>query len=340
MDDRLPRGDWYETDSFRELVKQATSLRPGGWSLAEFEHAVSEMGWELKEPQQIVDQVWRRFVPRKGPWGGYATAISDASAPERVRRLNVRVVDMPAEHLPTDAGHVRAAWWIMEDELGPPTLWGGDGGPWMLWRRPGTSFLVHSHDGGEVSLELLHTDSDPDAAGRSDSRGSWRAAAPADLLPVPAAPFRPAADWDEVQKRLFDVLRDLDHDTVFLPGRFILHLTSVRDPLRFVQCWNQDRDLALVVEATGYTHHPELADPDRLARSGWKLTHSLWKGRFPHNRDESEHLRTAARMLVEELQHLGVDLADLAYGGTVTGRGHGFHLDLPALGLPRVNPDA
>ncbi|MEU5884097.1 hypothetical protein [Spirillospora sp. NPDC047279] len=335
MKNEIPRGDWLDVDIFRELVKQVVHLDLGGWSLAEFERAISAPGWELREPTEVAGQIWRRFVARKGPWGGYATVIADASTPEQVRRLNVRVVDMPADDVSTAAGHVRAAWWVMEEELGPPTSWGGDTGPWMLWRRPGTSFVVHLHDEGEVSLELVPTDADADAGGRGDSRGSWRAADPADL---PAAPARALPGWDEIQKHLYRALRSLNYDIPFFPGRFIMHLGSARDPMRFVQCWSQN--LSLVVEATGYVHYPDLAAPARLAQNGWELSHSLWQRRFPNAMDDAAHARTAARILVEELQSLGIDPADLVYSGTTVGRGRGFHLDLPKLGLPRTHPGA
>ncbi|MFI7089409.1 TY-Chap domain-containing protein [Streptomyces anulatus] len=335
MENKIPRGNWLDDDTFRELVREVTPLRFGSWSLPEFEQATSELGWELREPKEIVGQVWRRFAPRKGPWGGYGTVIADASEPEQVRKLNVRVVDLPAEDIATAAGLVRAAWWVMEEELGPPTMWGGNSGPWMLWRRPGACLLVHTHDEGEVSLELLPSDADADAAGRGYSRGRWRAAEPAGLPTAPAAPPAPGTTWEEVEKRLSEALRSLDHDTPFFPGRFILHLGSADDPQRFVQCWSQD--LGLVIEATGYLHQPDAADPARLARNGWDSSPSVWQRRFPDAMDDPAHAATAARMLVEELRHLGVDLADLSYDGTMTGRGRGFHLELPDLGIPRVH---
>ncbi|MFI1245753.1 TY-Chap domain-containing protein [Streptomyces anulatus] len=335
MENKIPRGNWLDDDTFRELVREVTPLRFGSWSLSEFEHATSELGWELREPKEIGSRVWRRFAPRKGPWGGYGTVISDASEPEQVRKLNVRVVDLPAEDIATAAGLVRAAWWVMEEELGPPTMWGGDSGPWMLWRRPGASLLVHTHDEGEVSLELLPSDADADAAGRGYSRGRWRAAEPAGLPSAPAAPPAPVTTWEEVEKRLSEALRSLDHDTPFFPGRFILHLGSADDPQRFVQCWSQD--LGLVIEATGYLHQPDAADPARLVRNGWDFSPSVWQRRFPDAMDDPAQAATAARMLVDELRHLGVDLAGLSYDGTMTGRGRGFHLELPDLGIPRVH---
>lgn len=226
----------------------------------------------------------------------------------------------------------------MEEELGPPTMWGGDSGPWMLWRLPGACLLVHTHDEGEVSLELLPPDADADAAGRGYSRGRWRAAELAGLPTAPAAPHAPGTTWEEVEKRLSEALRSLDHDTPFFPGRFILHLGSADDPQRFVQCWSQD--LGLVVEATGYLHRPEAADPARLAGNGWDSSRPVWQRRFPDAMDDPAHAATAARMLVEELRHLGVGLAGLSYDGTMTGRGRGFHLDLPDLGIPRVHRPA
>ncbi|MGW6587604.1 TY-Chap domain-containing protein [Streptomyces globisporus] len=340
MDNRIPRGNWLGDDIFRTFVKEVAPLRFGSWSVSEFERTTSALGWELGEPKEIAGQVWRRFAPRKGPSAGYGTLIADASEPEQVRKLNVRVVDLPADDLASAAGFIRAAWWVMEDELGPPTLWGGDSGPWMLWRRPGTSILVHSHDEGEVSLELLPAATDSESAGSGYSRGRWRAADPADLPPAPApgASNLSGTTWEQVEKRLSETLRSLDYDTPFFPGRFILHLGDARDPQRFVQCWSQD--LSLVVEATGHLHRPDAADPARLAQNGWEFSRSIWQRRFPDAMDKPEHAATAARMLVEELRQLGVDLTDLSYDGTMSGRGRGFHFDLPDLGIQRVDRPA
>ncbi|MFJ1802547.1 TY-Chap domain-containing protein [Streptomyces sp. NPDC088180] len=332
MENMIPRGSWLDDDIFRKLVREVTPLRFGSWSLSDFEHTTSGLGWELRDPQEVVGQVWRRFAPRKGPWGGYGTVIADASSPDQVRKLNVRVVDLPAEDTASAAGLVRAAWWVVEEELGPPTMWGGDAGPWMLWRLPGACLLVHTHDEGEVSLELLPPDAGSDAAGGGYSHGRWRAAEQAGLPTVPAAS---GATWEDVEKRLSQTLRSLGHDSPFFPGRFILHLGSADDPQRFVQCWSQDP--GLVIEATGHLHRPEAADPDRLERNGWDSSPSVPQRRFPDTMGEPAHAATAARMLVEELRHLGVDLADLSYDGTMTGRGRGFHLDLPDLGIRRVH---
>ncbi|MFG3408229.1 hypothetical protein [Streptomyces sp. NPDC048142] len=338
MENTIPRGNWLDADIFRELVREVSPLDFGSWSLSEFEHTTSGLGWELREPKEIVGQVWRRFAPRKGPWGGYGTVISDASEPERVRRLTVHVVDLPAEDIGTAAGLVRAAWWVTQEELGPPAMWGGSSGPWMLWRRPGACLLVHTHDEGQVSLELLPPDADADAAGRGYSRGRWHAAEPAGLPPASAAPHPTGATWEDVEKRLSETLRSLDYDAPFFPGRFILHLGSAGDPRRFVQCWSQG--LTLVIETTGHMNHPDGADPARLARSGWESTPPVWQRRFPDAMDEPAHAATAARMLVEELRHLGVGLDDLSYDGTMSGRGQGFHLGLPDLGIPRVHQPA
>ncbi|MEU3322633.1 hypothetical protein [Streptomyces sp. NPDC006785] len=191
MENMIPRGNWLDDEIFRTFVREVAPLHFGSWSLTDVERTTSALGWELREPKEVAGQVWRRFAPRKGPSAGYGTLIADASEPEQLRKLNVRVVDLPPEDLATAAGFIRAAWWVMEDELGPPTLWGGDSGPWMLWRRPGTSTLVHSHDGGEVSFELVPSATHSDAAGSGYSRGRWRAAEPAEL--PPASPELPGA---------------------------------------------------------------------------------------------------------------------------------------------------
>ncbi|WP_228990466.1 hypothetical protein [Streptomyces sp. DH8] len=343
----IPRGRWLDDDDFRTLVKEVAPLRPGSWSLAEVERATSTLGWELGEPRQVGDQVWRVFAPRNGPSCGYGTVIADASAPEQVRRLNFSLVDLPEEDVFTIAGRARAAWWVAEEELGRPTMWGGYSGPWMLWQRPGAddsglpdapALLVHAHDDGLLSLGLLPPGPDADTVGQAGARGRWYGAEPSALPPaaVSAAPARPATTWEEVEKRLGQALRSLNHSAPFFPGMFILHLGAAHDPQRFVQCWSQD--LSLVVEATGHIHHPDAANPARLARAGWESPHSIWQRRFPDAmEDRRQAAATASRMLIEELRHLGVELADLSYDGTISGRGQGFHLELPDLGIPRVH---
>ncbi|MFJ3596093.1 TY-Chap domain-containing protein [Streptomyces sp. NPDC090126] len=336
MENMIPRGNRLGDEMFRTFVREVASMHFGSRSLSDVERATSPLGWELQEPKEVAGRVWRRFAARTGPSAGYGTLIAAAPEPERIRKLNVRVVDLLAEDLATAAGLIRAAWWVMEEELGPPTLWGGDSGPWMLWRRRGAGILVHSHDGGEVSFELVPAAADSDEAGRGCSRGRWRAAEPADLSP--ASPDLPGTTWEQVEKRLAETLRSLDHDPPFFPGRFILHLGDAREPQRFVQCWSQD--LSLVVEATGHLHRPDAADPARMERNGWESSRSIWQRRFPDAMDSPAHAATAAHMLVEELRQLGVDLADLSYDGTMSGRGRGFHLDLPDLGIPRVHHPA
>ncbi|MFE5852685.1 hypothetical protein ACFQ61_05625 [Streptomyces sp. NPDC056500] len=336
MKNTIPRGNWLDDDVFRELVREIILLRLGGWSLEEFERAGAVLGWELGEPSEVAGQVWRRFLPRRGPWGGNGTVIAGLSEPGRIHTLRVPVVDLPPGDVWTASDLVRAAWWVMEEELGPPTLWGGRVGPWMLWRRPGGSLVVHSHHSGRVNLELVHTGPDSDAATHGGSRCSWRAADPAHLPAAPAGPHEPTTGWDRIQERLFQALRALTHDTPFLPARFILHLASAHDPHRFVQCWNDGSEL--VIEATGYLHHPELAAPARLADSGWNLTQPVWQRRFPQAARDWGSSRTAACMLVEELKNLGTDPAHLVHSGTVTGRGRAFHLDLPETGVRRGRP--
>ncbi len=344
MENTVPRGSWLDDRTFRTFVREVAPLRPGSWSLSEFERATSALGWELREPKEVAGQIWRRFAARKGPSAGYGTLIGDASEPEQVRRLNVRVVDLPDEDVRGAVDRARAAWWIMEEELGPPAMWGGCSGPWMLWRQPCPalpSLLVHAHDDGEMSLELLPPETDADNVGQARARGRWHAGEPSDqptALSPRVMPARSGTGWEVVEKRLCDALRSLDHDTPYFPGRFILRLGAAQDAQRFVQCWSQD--LGLVIEATGYVHQPDAADPARLAGSGWEDSRSVWQRRFPHAAEDRAHAATAARMLVEELRRLGVGPAELSYDGTMSGRGQGFHLDLPDLGIPRVHHPA
>lgn len=332
MTNTIPQGRWLEAEAFRELVREIVPLRLGGWSLREFERATSALGWELGEPDDVAGQIRRHFLPGKGPWGGYGSVTTDPAEPERIRELRVSVVDLFSEDVRAAADEVRAAWWIMEEEVGPPTLWGGRSGPWMLWRLPGGSLIVHSQE-GLMDLELVPAGAAPDVTAPRTPRSLWRAAETDHLPPALAAPAAPGTHWDDAQERLAQALRSLNEDTPFFPGRFILHLGSAHDPHRFVQCWSDGPDL--VIEATAYAHHPELADPARLAENGWALSHSLWQRRFPHAMKNSACATTAAHMLVGELRNLDITLADLVYSGTMTGRGHGFQLDLPEVGLRR-----
>ncbi|WP_420037621.1 TY-Chap domain-containing protein [Streptomyces sp. cg28] len=340
MENKVPRGSWLDDDIFRAFVREVAPLRPGSWSLSEFARATSALGWEPGEPRDVAGQVWRRFAARKGPSAGYGTLIADASEPEQVRRLDVRVVDLPDEDVRGAVDRVRAAWWVMEEELGPPAMWGGCTGPWMLWRQPDPAvpaLLVHAHGGGEMSLALLPPDADADTVGHARSRGRWQAAEPTGRLSAPSSKVvadRPATTWEEVEKRLCEALRSLSHDTAYFPGRFILHLGVAQDPRRFVQCWSQD--LGIVIEATGHANRPDAADPARMARRGWENSRSMWQRRFPYAMEDRTCAETAARMLAEELRQLGADPAELSYDGTMTGRGQGFHLDLPDLGIPRL----
>ena len=91
-------------------MRQVVPLQICGWSLAEFERATSVLGWELQGPKEVAGRVMLRFGARQWPWGGYATAVSDASEPDRVRGVDGHVVDLLVDDVPTAAARVRPAW--------------------------------------------------------------------------------------------------------------------------------------------------------------------------------------------------------------------------------------
>ncbi|WP_280308281.1 hypothetical protein [Nocardia abscessus] len=93
-----------------------------------------------------------------------------------------------------------------------------------------------------------------------------------------------------------------------------------------------ERRWDLTTEA--FVHHPDQPDPDRLIKLGWTPFGDLWQRHFG-NTISDEHADTAAELLVDALQTLEVDLADLKYTGTVSGRGQLLTLHLPELGLRR-----
>ncbi|MEV5826863.1 protein kinase [Spirillospora sp. NPDC052242] len=287
----IPRGNWLQDEEFRELVRQVAGLA----------------------------------IPAEPD---VATVVANAAAPERPARLEVEITD--GIDLNDEVGFLRAAWRVMEEELGPPTTWQGPG-PRMLWRRPGTSLAVGLSSSLKVTLEALGTECRTAAR---ELPSTWLAADPADLRPP--EPEAIATDWGEARANLRAALRALCSDTPLFPGRFILCMQADSDPLRFVQAWNDGLDL--VVESTGFLHRPELVDRDRAARLGPQGTPP--QRRFGDAANEAEQVSRAADMLMEALQVMRVDLTDLTFSGTMVGRGRRFHLDLPRLGPRRGAPDA
>ncbi|MET7301359.1 hypothetical protein [Embleya sp. NPDC005575] len=161
----------------------------------------------------------------------------------------------------------------------------------------------------------------------------WRAGEPADL-PSPEPRLAPTRTWPRAEAELATTLRALCADMPAFPGRFILHFQSGRDRLRYVSAWSDGLDLC--IEA--FNHHAEPGtDPDRL---GWTKSGDRWQRRFDDAVRNSGHADSAATMLVDAIAAMGVDVDDLAYHGTISGRGCLLHLDLPDLTLMRiVEPD-
>ncbi|MFD3536821.1 hypothetical protein [Streptomyces sp. NPDC058664] len=114
-------------------------------------------------------------------------------------------------------------------------------------------------------------------------------------------------------------------------GRFTLHLSSTRDPLRFVSAWNEAEGLR--VEA--FTHFADLADPERLTGLGRRRRGGLWQRLFPGAPQRGEPAREAAALRVDALRTLEVDASELVYAGELTAPGGLRHLELPHLGVSR-----
>ncbi|WP_439680793.1 alcohol dehydrogenase catalytic domain-containing protein [Embleya sp. MST-111070] len=345
-------------ERFQSLVEELASLDMGGWYVAEVEAALATLGWEVLpvEPDEIVDLArgplpgvrWKLGYPPRGPRQGVGLVADDGLALRAVRlEVNLGTGIAYRDDHRDEVDFIRTTWDLMEEVLGtPPTLWAGAGnrwesrGPRMLWRRPGETTLAVGIDVHSAPvMYMLHTAEDSDASRRPNmSPGTWRAGDPADLPPVPDPDVpRSPVTWERVQTRLADALRALCADTPCLPARFILHLQSAHDPLRFVSMWNEGLDLRI----ESFVHHADLIDHELLAGRGWFDAGGLWQRRFHKAARNKEHTETAAAMLVEAIRAMGVhDPDELRYHGTVSGRGHLFRLDLPHLHLLRMDePD-
>ncbi|MGY1946293.1 TY-Chap domain-containing protein [Nocardia asiatica] len=322
---------WSADRRFRELVGQLAGLRMGGWSIGEVESALSTLGWKLRpvvparpvDPARWTEQVvdWELGWYPEGPRAGVATITAAKTDPRQAILLSVNVSHGIAYD--DEVEFVREAWGIVEGVCGVrPTRWGGRG-PWVMWQRPGTSMAVRL-DGSSVVVELLCTALASDASNGPPM--VWQAAESTELLGREPKVF--VTDWNVLRNRLSVVLRALCRDTPQFPGQFILHLESAVDEKTFVSVWNVGWELT----TEAFVHHPDPPDPDRLVGLGW--TRDPWQRNFGSTISD-EHADTAAELLVDALQTLGVDLADLKYTGTVSGRGQLLTLYLPELGLPR-----
>ncbi|WP_424639463.1 hypothetical protein [Embleya sp. AB8] len=346
-------------DRFRGLVEELAPLDMGGWRMEEVKAALATLGWELLpvEPGNVVDLArgplpgvgWELDRHPRGPRQGIGVVVVDHSRSEQAVRLEVNLgygIAYDDDHR-DEVDFLRTAWDVMEETLGtPPTLWTGAGnrwesrGPRMLWRCPEETTLAVGLDVHSAPvMSMLHTASDHDAAGHpSMSREVWRAGKPADLPGVlDRGKRRSFVVWASVQPALARALGALCADTACLPGRFILHLRSAVDPLRFVSAWNEGLDLRI----ESFVHHADPIGPDLLATRGWSDVGGGWQRRFDDAAGNNGHADTAATMLLEAIRAMGVNDADeLTYHGSVVGRGHKFQLDLPGLRLPRMNePD-
>ncbi|MEU2040497.1 TY-Chap domain-containing protein [Nocardia niwae] len=323
---------WSAERRFRDLVEQLVGLRMGGWSVPEVESALSSLGWKLRpvvsarlvDPARRTEQVdWELGWYPEGPRAGVATVVAAKSDPRQIVALSVNVSHGIAYD--DEVEFVREAWGIVEGVCGArPTRWGGRG-PWMLWQRPETSMAV-GLDGSDVVVELRCAALADNA--RNEPPTVWEAAESSELLA--REPRVVVTDWEDLRHRLRAALRALCHDTPKFPGQFIFHLESAVDEKRFVSVWNVGGDLT----TEAFVHHPDLPDPNRLIELGWTPERGLWQRHFG-NTISDEHADTAAELLVDALQTLGVDLADLKYTGTVSGRGQLVTIYLPELGLRR-----
>ncbi|WP_439679432.1 hypothetical protein [Embleya sp. MST-111070] len=332
---------WSAEQRFESLLEQLAPLDLGGWRMAEVSSVLGGLGWRLLATGPNGGQAdpvrgrlegvrWRLDDPPGGPRQGVGVVAVDEFDADQAISLEfnlsygIRYSDA--------VEFVQTAWELTEDILGAPPMVCAGPGPTMLWRRPGTSLAVRLH-GDSAIMAMLNTTFDNDAAGLP--HGIWRAAAPIDLRSPEPRPTPPRT-WERVRTQLAIALRALCTDAPRIPAEFILHLQSGRDRLRRVSAWNDGVDLW--IEASD--HGDPMADPDRFVQFGWPRADLLCEQRFPNALRHPEHADTAATMLVNAIESMGVKVDDLAYQGTVTGRRLSLELELPDLALLRVvDPD-
>ncbi|MFC7220536.1 hypothetical protein ACFQLX_20580 [Streptomyces polyrhachis] len=330
---------WDSEKRFQRLLDQLTPLDMGGWRLPEVRAALDTLGWRLlpvapgEHPPDLArgrrpEVAWTVAGHPEGPRQGIGVLTVAPEDPEQVLGLEVNLsygIAYDDDH--NDEWHfAQTAREVTARTLGAaPTRLSGPG-PRAVWHRPGSSVAVLL-DEGCVVLQLLSTDAG--AGFRPGRPDLWRGPVTTHLCAP--GPERPVADWADVRTRLGAVLASLCAGVPPFLGRFILHLSCARDPLRFVSAWNEQEDLR--IEA--FTNYAELADPERLTGLGWRPHGGLWQRRFPRVPLRPEQADEAAALLVDALTTLGADARDLLYSGELTTPGGRRHLELPQLGVPR-----
>ncbi|MFF8265504.1 hypothetical protein [Streptomyces virginiae] len=330
---------WDSETRFQRLLDKLMPLDMGGWRLPEVRAALDTLGWRLLPvtPGQLPpdpargrrpEVAWNLSGYPEGPRQGIGVLTVAPGDPEQVLGLEINLdygIAYDDDH--SDEWHfAQTARDVTGRALNGPPTWLAGPGPRAVWHRPGTSVAVML-DEGCVVLQLLCTDQG--AEFRPGQPDLWRGSAAAALSPP--EPSQPVEDWVNVQTRLGAVMESLCAGVPTFPGRFTLHLSSARDPLRFVSAWNEEE--ALRVEA--FTHFADLPDPERLTGLGWRRHGGLWQRLFPGVLQRGGSAREAAALLVDALHTLEVDASELVYSGELATPGGVRHLELPHLGVSR-----
>lgn len=334
---------WDSETRFQHLLDELIPLDLGSWRLPDVRAALGTLGWQLlpvtpgQHPPDPArgrrpEVAWTLGHHPRGPRQGVGVLTVASGDPEQVLGLEINL----SYGIAYDDDH-SSEWHFAQTarELtgraldGPPTRLAGPG-PRAVWHRPGTSVAVLL-DEGCVVLQLLCTAQG--AESRPGQPDLWRASAPEDLSP--AEPEQPVRDWVDAQARLSAAMQSLCAGVPTFPGRFTLHVSSARDPLRFVSAWNEEEDLR--VEA--FTHFADLPDAETLTGLGWRRHGGLWQRLFPGALQRGERAREATALLVDALLTLEVDAAELVYSGELSTPGGLRHLELPRLGVLRTVPE-
>ncbi|WP_405615071.1 DUF6301 family protein [Streptomyces sp. NBC_01511] len=334
-----------------DLIRSFSALDLGSWERPDIERVLAECGWSLVE-----ERGGSLSFSTGLPTGvGYASTDLDDSPALTLTLARGLGHAEAAEVFHTAAGHA-------EDVLGVPPLRGGPG-PWLRWRRPGTTPRLRFRHGSAneatagVVLELLATDRYENQETRAAQHlgkqpSSWFRTvhtAATDGMFTPGNDV--AEDWADFEHRLARTLHALVRDVPML-GELPLSLViderddGERTPAEIPTCFVRLADGVLRVES------PADPKPDlvlTLTELGWTppskewitvLTTDDWSnapddGSPSFFRDWPMTSRTAAddaaRLVVGALRAVGASLPALTYW--VGRNGDNTGVRLPELGI-------